>query len=256
MSEICFNGPLVDEFEALYSSLFEHHTRHVNVVKALAKKASGLTNSEISAKTKIASGGTLTTILSELEESGFIVALCDFGKTKKNTRYRLVDEYSLFYLKWIIQAKSTDFNGVDPDFWLKMSNSPAGRAWSGYAFENLCMKHIRKIKEALQIGGVRTSESSWSYRPDKGSKERGVQIDLIIDRADQCINLCEIKFASDLYTIDKDYAAELRLKKDTFIEQTRTRKSIFLTLITTYGLKKVREFGVVDVEITLKSLFG
>lgn len=257
VSQVCFDGPLFGEFDELYSSLFENHSRHINVVKALSEKIAGLTKTQICEATGISSGGGVNIILDELEASGFIAPISAFCKKKKDTRFRLVDEYSLFYLRWIAQAKSLDLRGVDENFWLKMGNTPAGRAWAGYAFEGLCMKHMRKIKQALGIGGVTTYESEWVYRPVKNSTERGVQIDLLIDRADNCINLCEIKYSSDEFVIDKDYAAELRAKKNIFIEKTNSKKSIFLTLITTFGVKNnAAEIGVVDVEITMNDLFG
>ena len=255
VSQLCFNGPLFREFDELYSSLFEQYTRHISVVRALAERSTGLTKAEICETTGFSSGGGIHDILNELEESGFIVPVMSFGK-EKEMRFKLVDEYSLFYLKWISQAKSLDLTGVDENFWLKIANTPAGRAWAGYAFECLCMKHIRKIKEALGISGVTTNESEWVYRPAKDSGERGTQIDLIIDRADNCVNLCEIKYAGDTYVIDKSYAAELRAKKSIFIEKTKSKKSVFLTLITTYGIKKnAAELGVVDMELTINDLF-
>lgn len=256
VSQLCFDGALFREFDELYSSLFEHYTRHISVVKALSLRTAGLTKTEICEATGISSGGGIGMILDELEASGFIAPICSYGKKKKDMRYRLIDEYSLFYLKWITQAKSVDLKGVDDNFWLKMGNAPAGRAWAGYAFEGLCMKHTRNIKTALGIGAVSTSESEWVYRPKEGETERGVQIDLLIDRADSCINLCEIKYASDEFVIDKDYAAELRAKKSLFIEKTKSKKSIFLTLITTFGVKKnVVSEGVVDIELTMNDLF-
>ena len=147
-------------------------------------------------------------------------------------------------------------SGVDPQFWLKMGNTPAGRAWAGYAFESLCMKHIRAIKGSLGIGAVSTKESSWTYRPAKSSHERGVQIDLLIDRADNCINLCEIKCTNDEFVMEKDYAATLRYKKVAFIQKTKTKKSVFLTFISTYGIKKSKEeASAVDLELTMDALF-
>ena len=246
ISQICFNGRLFKEFEELYSSLFENHERHISVVKALAEASGGLTKTQISEIAKISSGGTLTTILKELEASGFIVPMSSFDKKRYDLRYRLIDEYSLFYLKWITQVKSFE---VEDDYWLKMSNTPAGRAWSGYAFESLCMKHIQKIKRALGIASVITREYAWVAN--------GAQIDLLIERDDNCINLCEIKFAKDEFIIDKSYASELRAKKSIFLEKTATKKSVFLTLITTYGIKKNdHSVEVVDVELTMKDLFG
>ncbi len=256
INQLCFNGPLFKEFDDLYSSLFEHHARHITVVKALAEISSGLTIKQICEATGLSSGGGTTNILNELEESGFITPFNSYGKKKYDIRYRLVDEYSLFYLKWISQAKSIDLSGVDENFWLKIGNTPAGRAWSGYAFESLCLKHIQKIKQALGISGVTTNESEWIYRP-LNLNEKGTQIDLVIDRADNCINLCEIKFSNDEFIIDKDYAAQLRSKKSIFIEKTKSKKSVFLTLITTYGIKKNGAgLGAADIELTMDDLFG
>lgn len=256
ISKICFEGPLFKEFDELYSSLFDNYISHVNIVKALSECATGLTKQEISLTTGISSGGGLNTILQELEESGFVISLNSFGKKKKDMRFKLVDEYSLFYLKWILQARSVDLSGVDSNYWLKMKNSPAGYAWSRYAFETLWLKHINKIKVALGISGVTTSESDWVYKTSKKSKDKGTQIDLLIDRADNCINLCEIKYANDQFTIDKRYASELRRKKEIFIEKSQTKKSVFLTFITPYGVKKNNgEFDMVDVELMMQDLF-
>lgn len=256
ISQLCFNGPLFKEFDELYSSLFTNHTRHITIIKALASKPSGLNKNELCHLTHFTSGGGINTILEELEASGFVAAMSHFGKTKKNLHYRLIDEYSLFYLKWITLAKSSNFKLVDSDFWLKMRHSPAGRSWSGFAFENLCMKNILKIKGVLGISGVLSYESSWFYKPESNSNERGVQIDLIIDRDDNCINLCEIKYSTDEFLISKDYAKILLTKKNVFIEKTKTKKRIFLTLITTFGVKNNSiKNDIVDIEITLNDLF-
>ena len=255
VNRICFNGPLFKEFDELYSSLFLNYHQHISIVRALARQTTGFTKSQISEATGITLGGALTDILHELEESGFIHSSMGFGKKKYEMRFRLIDEYSLFYIKWVEQAKSADLNGCDDNFWLKAGNSPSGRAWFGYAFEVLCLKHIRKIKEALGIAGVITKESSWIYKSNINN-DKGAQIDLVIDRADNCINLCEIKFTHELFTIDKDYAMQLRSKKSIFIEKTKSKKSVFLTLITPYGVRKnATGLGVVDVEITMDDLF-
>jgi len=254
--QICFEGPLFKEFDELYASLFDNYALHIQIVKALAEVKNGLTATEISQHTKISSGGGLTLIIQELEESGLIASLPSFGKHHIQQRFRLIDEYSLFYLKWISQAKSIDLTGIDEDFWLKAGNSPAGLAWAGYAFESLCMRHIRNIKEALRIGAVSTAESEWVYKATPKSSETGAQIDLIIDRADHCVNLCEIKYTNKELSLDKDLAENLRTKKNLFIEKTHCRKSLFLTLISTYGVKKSSPYlDCIDVELTMDDLF-
>ncbi|MES2199147.1 MAG: ATP-binding protein [Chlamydiota bacterium] len=256
INKICFKGPLVDEFDELYSSLFEHHDRYVAIVRALTKRNQGLTKTEITEATGMTSGGGLNIILEDLEQSGFIMLIPDLGKTKKNLRYRLVDEYSLFYIRWIEKAKELNIGGIDANFWINTEGSPELRAWAGYTFEGICMKHLGAIKETLGISGVLTHTSGWLYKPEKESAEKGTQIDLIIDRADNCINLCEIKFSNDTFTINKAYEQVLRQRKSIFIEKTGTRKTVFLTFITLYGISKESGyFGIVDKELTMDDLF-
>lgn len=256
ISHLCFGGPLEDEFDELYSSLFDHYERHVAIVKALAVRPGGMTKIEIAKATGLTTGGRMNLVLEELEQSGFILTIREFGKKKKDSRFRLVDEYTLFYLKWSPKAKEANLRTRDDKFWISISNSAMGHAWAGYAFEMLCMKHLPKIKDALGIAGVLTSASGWMHKPTKHSKEKGVQIDLLIDRADDCINLCEIKYYNEEFTIDKVYDQVLREKKSLFISYTGTRKSVLLTLIAPYGVKKnAGYFGTADVILTMDDLF-
>lgn len=256
ISQLCFDGPLVDEFNELYSSLFVNYSRHISVVKALSTYPSGLMKTEIAALTDLSAGGGMNRVLDELEQSGFILELKDFGKKKKESRFKLVDEYSLFYLKWAAMAKENNLRLRDDQFWVSVFNSPQGRTWAGYAFETVCFKHLPNIKKALGIGAVLTNASGWVYKAPRGSGERGAQIDLLIDRADNCINLCEIKYYNEEVVVSKAMDKELREKKCIFIEQTKTKKSVFLTLISPYGVKKnVGYFGTVEIELTMDALF-
>ena len=255
VGQICFEGPLTDEFNELYSSLFENHQRHVAIVKALAEHPGGLTKSELGNAANMTPGGGLNSVLEELEQSGFILAVREFGKQKKEMRLRLIDEYSLFYLKWGPKAKAGNLTDMDERFWMNVFNSPIGQTWSGYAFEMVCFKHLSRIKDALGISGVLTVASGWIYKSTPESKEKGVQIDLLIDRADNCINLCEIKYCNEEFAISKSYDQELRQKKSSFLAHSKTKKSLFLTLISPYGLKKNGYFGTVDVNLTMDDLF-
>jgi len=256
VSALCFEGALVDEFQELYSSLFDKHERHVSVIQALAERLNGLTKAEISKKTGFSMGGGLNMILEELEQSGFILPIREFGNRKKEIRYRLIDEYSLFYLKWADRAKENNLRWQDEEFWKTLYSTSVGQSWSGYAFETVCFKHLPNIKKALGISGVLTSASGWVYKPPKGSKEHGIQVDLLIDRADHCINLCEIKYSSKEFTINRAYDKVLREKKWTFVEETKTKKSVHLTLISPYGVnKKSLYFGTPDTVLTMDALF-
>jgi hypothetical protein len=254
VNHLYFGGPLEEEFEELYSSLFEHHDRHVSIVKALAKHPGGMAKAEIAGAAGLTLGGGMNIVLEELEQSGFILSIRDFGKLKKDKRYILIDEFSLFHLRWSSVAREANLRTIEDKFWINASNTAAGKVWAGYAFEMLCMKHLQSIKTALGISGVLTSASGWMHKPSKS--RRGVQIDLLIDRADNCINLCEIKYSNKEFTIDKECDKELREKKELFREYTGTRKSVFLTLIAPYGVKKnAGYFGTADVVLTMDDLF-
>ncbi len=258
IGELCFtyNAPLIAEFHKLYRSLSLHHEDHERIVAALAPVRTGLSYQEIVDKTKISAGGTLSERLEELKQSGFIAEVPLFGKSEKDYRYVLIDEYSLFYLTWSAGMTSLDIQEKGPDYWIKQRNTPAWRSWTGRAFECLCLKHVEGIKAALGLAAVQTSTSKWSYIPPKESNDSGCEIDLVIDRADACINLCEMKFYSDEFAIDKKYAQNLRNKKECFDRITNTKKSTFTTLVTTYGVKHNEYFlSTVDQEVTMDALF-
>lgn len=246
------HAPLRDEFEKLYASLFEHHERHVKVIRALGGKQSGLTRQELVAASGLATGGTMTVTLNELETSGFICRSRPFGRTSRDSLYRLVDELSLFHLRWIDGKRSL---ADDDGHWIRIRSTPKWQAWSGYAFETLCLRHVAEIKKRLGISGVQTESSSWRYRP-KSAAESGAQIDLLIERRDGVINLCEMKYSDGEFVIDGKYARELRQKRATFREATGTRKTLFLTFVTTYGVKANElKTELVQNEVTADALF-
>jgi hypothetical protein len=233
IDRVCFSaqGELRSEFSRLYASLFENADEHLAIVRALARKREGLTRNEVIAAAGMPSGGSATRRLDELAESGFIQLSVPFGKKENDALYRLCDEYSLFHNTWIAPlGKRSQGAG----YWMKQGRAPKWRAWTGYAFEGICLKHSQQLKAALGIGGVQTTESPWRYRPAGGGE--GTQIDLLVDRGDQTINLCEMKFSEGVFTIDKRYAGELRHKRDTFRTVSKTRKNLFITMVTTFGI--------------------
>lgn len=247
----CFdkNGFLTGEFDNLYGSLFEKSDQHIKVVRALAKTPKGLSRQEIIDVCELTSGGWTTEILEELEESGFIRSIVPYEHAAKDAIYRLIDEYSIFYLKFMDGTRS---NGKNK--WLQMSTGNAYKIWNGMAFEAVCLKHVLQIKSALGIGAIQSEESSWRSAGSKNNQ--GAQIDLLIDRADRCINLCEMKFYSGEFVIDKRYAGELEQKMSVFAEVTKTKKTILLTMVTTYGVKQNSYAqALVQNSITMEDLF-
>jgi hypothetical protein len=247
----CFtkDGLLHNEFRNLFLSLFGEATNHINIIRALATHGSGLNRSGIMAHCRLSSGGGTSQILDELTESGFITPYIPFGKTSKDALYKLTDEYSRFYLKFIDDSKISGAGS-----WVRFSAGQSWKSWSGYAFESICMKHTRQLKEALSIGGVYSETSVWQNKG--GNDKNGAQIDLLLDRQDNCINVCEMKFANSRFEITKDYARQLENKCSVFREETRTTKSLFITLVTTFGIKNIDKFpGLVQNEIPMDRLF-
>lgn len=233
IDRLCFarDGLLRTEFANLYASLFDNSERHEAVVRALAKRRRGLARADLLAITSLGSGGAATKVLDELEESGFLLRVRRLGRATRDAVYWLADEYSLFYLSWIEHQR-----GRTEGVWLRKQGTPAWRAWSGLAFEAIALQHVPEIKRALGIASVETVEAAWEHRPDD-IVPGGAQIDLVIDRADRSTNLCEMKFSETEFVVDKAYAKQLAHKRDAFRTVTRTKKSLFLTLVTTYGLR-------------------
>lgn len=257
IDRICFtkDGFLSDEYDRLYHSLFEHAERHMAVIQALARKRAGLSRGEILRAAELGTGGTATKVLRSLEESGFVASTVPFGKKANESRYRLADEYSLFYLTWIQRAPRSAFGPRPSGYWLQQRARPAWRSWAGHAFEALCLKHVQQIKQGLGINGISTMDSGWYCRPGD-EKEKGTQIDLLIDRSDNCISLCEMKFADAEFVINKAYADALRSRRDTFRNRTRTRKTLFLVMVTTHGTSENRYCAeLVDQQLTMDTLF-
>jgi uncharacterized protein len=232
IDRLCFtnDGLLSNEFKNLYSALFGQSEKHEVIVKALANKPNGMTRNEIVETCQLSSGGGLTKLLEELLESGFISEYIPFHKTVKDSLFKLSDEYSLFYLKFMDNSKA-----FGAGTWQSRSQSSAWKSWAGLAFENICLKHIPQIKKALNILGVYSEQSAWRYAPK--DQTTGTQIDLLIDRQDNCINICEMKFSLTEFSIDKKYAESLHLKRRIFLEKTGTKKTVFVTMITTLGVK-------------------
>ncbi len=252
IDRICFqkNGLLNTEFEKLYSSLFSNAENHITIVKALAGRWKGLTRKDIVTITKLTDGGNITKVLEELEMSSFISTTHPFGKIKKDKIFRLADPYSLFYLHFIARQKK-----AAKGTFINMAKMAKWQSWCGYAFENICVGHLDKIIKALGVAAIYTETAGYIQRGN--DENQGVQIDLLIDRADRIINICEIKFYDAPFTITKEYAAKLRLAIAKFREATKTRKTLLLTMITTFGVEKnMHAAELVQNEITLNDLFN
>lgn len=252
IDRLCFDdtGALKMEFDELYSAVFPGAESYVEVVRSLADNRTGLTRSDISSATKI-SGAFLSRLLANLERCGFIDRTSLFGRRKTEEVYRLTDFYTLFYFKFIENNLSKD-----SEWWTHHLESSAIRAWMGFSFELVCMQHHNQIKKALGISGMATSISTWRSKPDKEKGIPGAQIDMIIERADRIIHLCEMKFSESSYSITKEYEKKLRERMGVFKEQTKTKKSVVHTFVTTYGVTNGVCHSIVHSEVTMDDLFN
>jgi hypothetical protein len=237
------------EFNALYASLFRKPDDYIKVIEALGTKKIGMTRTEIIENSGVNQGGKLTKILDELEQCDFIRSYNSIGKTKKDTVYQLIDNFTLFYFKFLKNK-----NSFNKNYWTSIQGKTLYNAWSGLAFERVCLQHEEQIKKALGISGIVSNVYSWVFRP-KSTETKGVQIDLLIDRDDNVINLCEMKFSDKLYTITKDYDGELRRKASVFAAQTATKKAVRIVMITTYGLNENQWANNIMNQVVMDDLF-
>lgn len=245
------DAPLRTEYGFLFKSLFKESSLYKRVVECLSKKQKGMTRLEIMEDIKCDDSGYLSDVLSDLCNCDFIRKYKSLGKQERYALYQLTDLYTLFYLRFVKQ-----YNGGDEHYWSKRQQDIA--SWEGYAFEQLCLHHIPQIKSKLGISGVLTNVCSLSWQEfiDKdGVKHKGGQIDLILDRGDKTINLCEIKFKNGKFSISADYAQRMKERKEDFRALTNTKKSIHLTMITANGLEQNEGWQIIQSEIILDDLF-
>ena len=241
-------APLRNEYEYLYASIFDNPEKYIKVIEALGRNKEGLTRNDISRETKLPSSGNLTKIIDNLVNCRFIKGYVDYGRTERNQKFKLIDNFTIFYFKFMKKMPS------DEHYWTNQVNTSARNAWCGLAFERVCMEHIPQIKRKLGITGVLTKEYTWHCTSDPDNGIFGSQIDLILDRRDQVINLCEMKYSRDDFSINKKTDTELRHKISDLNTVTRTRSAIHLTIITTYGLVDNSYSGSVQNLITAKDL--
>lgn len=243
------HAPLKGEFEYLYSSLFNNYENYIKVIKCLGSKKKGLTRKEIIDELKLSDNGGITNILNNLENCDFIRSYKQFGKKRNNSIYQLIDNFSLFYMDFEIDKND------DPKFFTHSLKTPKTNSWCGLAFERVCLTHIEQIKNKIGISGIRTSTSSFYIKEDKERGIVGSQIDLVLSRSDRVINLCEIKFSSEKYIIDKSLDEKIRNRCSDFLIETKTKYAIQTVFITTYGLVQNMYANKIPISLTMDDLF-
>lgn len=245
IQRLCFNpnGDLMNEYDEIFESLFTHSDTHIKIIRALANSQKGINRDELIKQTGFSGGGHFTKAIDELVLSGFVSSYPSIGRKKKMTLYRLSDEYSRFYLKYIEANKNQGTH-----FWKTMSQQQSYISWAGFNFETICLKHVDQIKKALGIEGIHSINSSWSTK--------GAQVDLVIVRNDKWINLCEVKFYNSEFAIGSNEMEDLKNKIRLFKSETKTKNTVVLTMLTTYGVTKNENFyEIVEDNLTMDVLY-
>jgi hypothetical protein len=238
--------------------LFENANHYVELLRTIAKSHSGIGQEEIISNSEVISrGGRTVDRLKELEDTGFVISFMPYMHKKRGRYYRLIDEYTLFYLDWIEPVKNTlQKKSLEVGYWQEKHHTPTWYNWVGYAFESICYKHINQIRKKLNISPSAIA-NSWRYAPVAKSGEQGAQIDLLFDRDDDTITICEIKYTTEPFAITKEYAQNLKNKISVFREKTRTKKNIFLVMISANGLKEtIYSEELIQGVVTLEDLFS
>ena len=258
IDSLCFSrgGLLVDEMNELYKSLFLSADVYIDLTREIARHHYGVSKIDLAKNLNFSQGGGLNERLQELEDAGFIMSFLPYQHQAKGISFRIIDEYTLFYFRWIEpNLRSIKRLPKKQGYWLEQTKTGTYQAWRGYSFESICYKHIFAIIKALGIG-IASHPYSWRYVPAKGSLEQGAQIDLLFDRNDDSITLCEIKYTDEPFVIDKAYAEQIKRKMVVFQSVTRTKKQLFFAMIVSSGLKKTMySEELVHGVVTLDDLF-
>ena len=241
------NPRLKDEFNRLFNAVFGNPEDCKKIIRLLAKRHGGFSREEIANATELPIGGGLTDTLKALEESDFVVRYTPYGKTGKGDYYKLADNFCLFWVKYV------EPNHSDVSFMTDNITSDIMSTWRGVAFEEVCWQHVDQIKRALEIGGVKSNVSALNITGN--DRQDGAQIDLLIMRNDNVVNLCEMKFAGNFYSIDREEEAKLRNRIEALKKTLSKKQTVHLTLVTTYGVAYGKHIGIVQKQVVMDDLF-
>lgn len=258
INDICFkkDGLLYSEFPRLFKSLFDAADLNLMIIREIAMHRYGTSFKDLVKKIGKTAGGRCSERLSELEAAGFIQKFLPYGRKRRDHYYKVIDEYTMFYLRWIDEIANGKEVPKSSNYWVQISNMSTWQSWAGYTFEGVCQKHADNIVRKLKLDAVGCLIGSWKYIPPYHQKEDGAQIGLLFDRQDGAISICEIKYSSKVFNLDKDYAKKLLQKIDVFQKQTKTKKQLFLVFVTTLGLKRnVWSEDLVHDVVALEDLF-
>lgn len=236
------------EFRRLFNTLYKSPNKYIDIIKALGKSGRGMTREQLASELKCANNGHLGNKLDDLVHCDLIRKniVREKALKRKDAIYQLCDFFCAFFLTFIDRAE------VETGYWKNHVNTPEINSWMGIAYERICMAHIQQIKHALRIDGISSLCYSWR------SKETipASQIDIVIERADKIVNICEVKYSQDEYEMNKEEYEKINRRKNSFVKETGLRHIPWLTLITTEGMAKGKYSEMFQSQVTLDDLFA
>lgn len=240
INNLCFRqeGILFDEFEKLFRSLFDKAEAYIELLRLIAKKRYGISRFVLETQSTLSTkGGTLTERLKDLEDAGFILSFLPLWNKSRGIYYKVIDEFSLFYLTWIEPEKLTLIKMEEKNnFWVQKYKMPVWNTWAGLSFEAVCYKHIEAIRHALHIP-ANSRAGVWRTLSHEDDERGGAQIDLLFDREDDAITLCEIKYSAHPFVMNKEFLKSMINKKEVLIKSIHTKKQLLMAVIAPYGIK-------------------
>lgn len=238
------------EASRVFTSLFKTASRHIEIVKLLAKRKVGMTREEVIAELGKDSNGDISVCLEELSQCGFIRRYNPVNQLKKGAVYQLMDNFILFHDEFLARRQ-----GNDPQYWTKNMNSPRINNWRGRAFERVCLWHVPQIKQRLGILGIEANVHSWRGRGE-GPDDPAAQIDMLIDRADGLVDICEIKYSAEPYEMTKEENDKILHRCSAFQKNGHARRSVRTILIASSGLKPGKYSSNIMSVVTGDDLFA
>ena len=236
------------EFRRLFNTLYKNPDKYIDIIRTLGKSRRGMTREELAKELKSANNGHLGKRLEDLVQCDLIRKNVVREKEikRKDAIYQLCDFFSLFYLTFIDRAE------VEQQYWAHHINTPEINSWMGLTYERICLAHIQQIKHALRIDAISTLSYSWRSKIAKPA----VQIDIIIERADRIVNVCEVKYSHGEYELKEDEYGKICKRSNAFIQETGLRHAPWITMITTAGVAQGKYTGMIQSQVKLDDLFA
>lgn len=237
------------EYEALFRYLFARDGAYRKVIDTLVTQKYGMTYAELSNRVtgKPEPSGGLLRVLENMERSELIERRLMFLNRSKGTRLYVTDEYIRFVSRWLRNSGVSTFSAFNRIF-----SSQSYASWQGFDFELTAFKNVHLVSQALGISGI-------PVEPFVYYRDKDVQIDLLLERGDQTITLCEAKSYDSQYEPTEKDVTRFRIRRQAIEELLKTKRRppqfINYCFVVRNGIKRNRYFNEINAEVADLSQF-